>query len=236
MKNHHWLALGLVALSAMPATVWADDKPPAADKKSDSKPGKPGHDGTPGMPGMRGRDGMPAMRNGGPGHAEKRDGGAAPGAHEDARDGARDGGAPGRGAYKNAVNELFQELKAGKLKKDELKQKLSQLRDTSGERKKEHREELGKRWGAVLAKPPAREELKVHARRMAFLNRALLLAQGDTKPDKDKTVERITKLIDKENSRHDRAMARIQSQPSPAASAQPTVAAPAASDVTGGSK
>jgi len=235
MKNH-LLMLGLVLLSAVPGAVRADDKP-AADKKSDSKPGKHEHDGMPGGPGgMRRHEGMPGMRDGGMGHGEMRDGGAMRGMHDDMHDDARDGGTPRHGAYKNAVNELFQELKAGKLKKDELKQKLSQLHDTLGERKKEHREELGKRWGAALAKPLARDELKVHARRMAFLNRALLLAQGDTKADKAQTTERITMLIEKENSRHDRAMARIQSQPATVASALPTVAAPAASGANGGSK
>ena len=85
------------------------------------------------------------------------------------------------------------------------------MKDTRSERRKEHREEIGKRWGGTLALPPARDELTLHARRMAFLNRALVLVQDDTKPDKQKTIDRITKLIDKENARHDQAMAHIQS-------------------------
>ena len=180
---------------------------------------------------MPGRPGMPGHP--GPEHAGMRDGGAMPGAH----DGERDGGTPGRRGYKNALRELYQDLKDGKLKKDELKAKLAQLQDTRNERRKEHREDIGKRWGATLALPPARDELKLHARRMAFLNRALVLSQGDTKPDKDKTIDRISKLIDKENARHDRAMARIQSQPAAAATAATTAPAPSATTIAaGGSK
>jgi len=232
MKNHHLFVLGLLALIA-PAAALADDKPKPTDKKSETTPGKhhedmpgqrgmPGHDGMPGRPGMPGHPGMPGMH----------DGGAMPGMRgED-----RDGGAPGHHGYRNALRELYQDLKDGKLKKDELKAKLAQLQDTRGERRKEHREEVGKRWGATLAKPPARDELKLHARRMAFLNRALVLAQGDTKPDKDKTIDRISKLVDKENARHDRAMARIQAQPAAAASAAPTAPALAASAASGDSK
>ena len=148
---------------------------------------------------------------------------------------APDGGPSARASNRNAVKELFQELRTGKLSKEELKQKLAQLRDTAVERRKEHREELGKRWGTTLAKAPARDELKVHARRMAFLNRALVLAQSDTGPDKEKTIARINKLIDKENARHDQAMTRFQSQAVAAASA-PAPAVSVASDGSGGSK
>src|SRR6188768_1050478 len=206
MKSLHSLLLGLVALSAVPCTAWADLAPPG--RRFDQKPPKQQHEGGPTA--KRDPEQKPHAREGKPAHAEH-DAGAAPS--------APDGGPPGRGPYKDAVKELFQELKAGKLSKEELKQKLTQLHATTFERQKNHREDLGKRWGNTLAKAPARDELKVHARRMAFLNRALLLAQSDTAPNKEKTVERITKLIDKENARHDQAMTRIQSQPAQASSA-----------------
>jgi hypothetical protein len=240
MMNHHLFALCVVALSGAPAAAFADDKPIAAAKKSDEKPGKPhegmpGHDGLPGRPGMPGHDGPKGRpetpdRAGAPG---MRDGGATPGTRNE----DRDGGAPRRPGYKNALRELYQDLKDGKLKKEELKGKLAQLQDTRSERRKEHRQELGKRWGSTLALPPARNELELHARRMAFLDRALVLAQGDTKPDKDKTIDRISKLIDKENARHDRAMARIQAQPATATTTASSAAAPSATSVAaGGSK
>ncbi|HET7541756.1 MAG TPA: hypothetical protein VFK05_17900 [Polyangiaceae bacterium] len=231
MRSVLFLLLGSALLSVAPSAAWADDKPPAPEKRPDAKPGKHDHDhdhgGPPGGPrGHGGMPGMPGMHD--MGHGPMHDGGA-PGMHE--------GGPPGPGMHKNSVVELFREAKAGKITKEELKQKLRELHDSAPERKKEQRQELGKRWGTTLAKPVAREELRVHARRIAFLNRALELAQSDTKPDKDKTIERITKLIDKENARHDQAMTRIQSQPAPAASAAPTPApAPAASEANGGSK
>ena len=169
-------------------------------------------------------------RPGVPDHADMRDGGAMPGRHAE----ERDGGPARRPGYKNAFRELYLDLKDGKLGKDELKAKLAQLQDTRSERRTEHRHELGKRWGATLALPNARDELKIHARRMAFLDRALVLAQADSKPNKDQTIERISKLIDKENARHDRAMARIQSQPAAAAAAATSVAVPSATSVAGG--
>jgi len=225
--------LGLVALIAAPAVALADDKPPTADKKAETKPDKHPKGGMPGHDGMPGHKGMPGMREGAPGHGEMGDGRAMPGMH----DGDRDGGAPPHHGYRNAVRELFQDLKEGKLKKkEELAAKLSELNATRDERRKEHREDVSKHWGATLALPPARDELKLHARRMAFLNRALVLAQTDTKPDKAKTLERISQLIDKENARHDKAMARIQSQPAAAAPAAAAPAVSAATEASGGSK
>src|SRR6478736_631974 len=149
--------------------------------------------------------------------------------HED-----RDGGAPGHHGYKNAWRDLYQDLKDGKIKKEDLKAKVAQLQETRTERRKEHREDVGKRWGSTLAKPSARDELKLHARRMAMLNRALVLAQEDTKPDKDKTIDRISKLIDKENARHEKAMTHIQSEPAAAATAAASAPAPSAANVASG--
>jgi hypothetical protein len=61
-----------------------------------------------------------------------------------------------------------------------------------------------------LAKPDAQQELALHERRMAKLNRVLLLAQTERKgKDAEKLTERIEKLIDLENSRHEKRMAQI---------------------------
>jgi hypothetical protein len=69
---------------------------------------------------------------------------------------------------------------------------------------------------------------------MARLNRALLLAETEVTKDKDKLIERIQKLIDKEQERHERAMARFKSTPAtPAGSAAP---APSAATALGGEK
>jgi hypothetical protein len=224
MKSHFSFVPGLLLFISATAPALADDKPKAADKSSN--PGKH-HDGTPGRDGMKGHDEMKG-RDRAPGQMPERDGGAVPrGQLDDA-----DGGPPHRG-YKNGLRELFQDLKDGKLKKEDLDAKLAQLKNTRDERRKEHREDLSKRWGPALSKAPARDELKLHARRMALLNRALVLAQQDTKPDKDKTVDRVTKLLEKENARHERAMTQIQSRPGAAAAASAT--APTSSATTVGS-
>jgi hypothetical protein len=126
------------------------------------------------------------------------------------------------------MRELQERLKTGKLKKEDLKAELAKLHENAGERGTQHRQELGKRWGSALAMPAAREELKHHARRTAYLNRALLLAQSEVTKDKDKLIERITKLIDKENERHERAMQHLKSATAPLAPPAAASAAPAA--------
>jgi len=148
---------------------------------------------------------------------------------------ARSDKVAGRGHFRSAMAQLHADLKEGKIKPAEVKERLAKLRDDAKDRKKAHREAIKERWGDALAKPNALQELKHHARRMAFLNRALILAETERKAkDKDKLVERIEKLIEKENERHAKAMERIKSgQPGPnaAASAAPGTA-PAAAPAT----
>jgi len=121
-------------------------------------------------------------------------------------------GRPGR----HGMRELFDELKQGKLKKGELKDRLGELKEHRDDRAKEHREELKARFGAALATPAAKEELEHHARRMARLDRALVLAETEVTKDKDKLKDRVQKLIDKENARHEAAMDRFKSAGTPA--------------------
>jgi hypothetical protein len=136
----------------------------------------------------------------------------------------------GHGPGHHGMRELLEDLKTGKLKKGEIKERLSALHDRREERMKEHREELKARFGASLAMPAAHEELEHHARRMAKLDRAMLLTETEVTKDKDKLKDRIQKLIAKENERHEAAMARLKSMPTtPAASAGAAAsAAPAA--------
>ncbi|HEX2874698.1 MAG TPA: hypothetical protein VHP33_25780 [Polyangiaceae bacterium] len=122
------------------------------------------------------------------------------------KDKAREGRGPGR----HGMHELFAELKSGKLSKGDLKERLSELREHREDRAKAHREELKARHGAALASPAARQELEHHARRMARLNRAMVLAETEVVKDKDKLKERVQKLLDKENARHQAAMDRFK--------------------------
>ncbi len=225
MKNHQFLAFGAWALAlALVPSVARADKPEAGAKQPAPKLGK----------GARPSElfGKPDDKPG-----AKREHGKGDGKPEaDGADAAKPGAGPkpghGHEGFRNAMRELHEQLKAGTLKKADLKAQLAKLHENSAERSKEHRRELGKRWGAALAQPAAREELKHHARRMALLNRAMLLAETEVTKDKDKVTERITKLIDKENERHERVMENLKSAPgTPAASAgsAPSAAAPAAS-------
>lgn len=133
----------------------------------------------------------------------------APGADPAAADG-KPAGRP-----HSELRALRDEIKAGKLKKAEVEASLSKLRDNNKERRDNHRAALKARWGEQLAKPDAQNELTVHERRMAKLNRFLLLAQTErTGKDAEKLSARIEKLIDLETARHEKRMAQITSRPS----------------------
>ncbi len=67
-----------------------------------------------------------------------------------------------------------------------------------------------KRWGDLLTFPAAQEELRIHSRRMAYLNRALFLAETELKTNQDETIARVNKLMDAENQRHEKAMERLK--------------------------
>ncbi len=180
------------------------EKGPDADKADH---GKPGHDKDDKDKGDKGKPDKP-------GEAE-------------AKDADKDKGL-GKGHGHGALRELLEELKSGKLKKADVKDRIAKLRDTLAARRAEHQAELKARWGGVLAMPAVREELEHHARRMARLNRAAVLAETEVTKDKDKLVERIQKLIDKEQARHDKAMERFKSMPTTPAASAPGAAAAAA--------
>jgi hypothetical protein len=133
------------------------------------------------------------------------------------------------------VSELRDKYKSGSLKKDELDKELRALKESRKERRTEHQRAIKERWGNSLAAPAAREELTHHERRMAKLNRLLLLAEAERKgAAKDKLVTRIEKLIAHENERHERKMSQIEATPrgqgslNAPASTSPTMKAPSA--------
>jgi len=167
----------------------------------------------------------------------------APGAERkphDHADPSKGDGEHGRGSMHGAhpyghggFRKLGEDFRQGRVKKAELKDRLAAMRETKKDRRRDHQKALESRWGATLAHPACREELRHHARREAFLGRALFLAQTEVTKDKEKVVERIEKLIAKEDERHARAMERLKSmppgtRPSAMPSALPTPAASAA--------
>ena len=77
-------------------------------------------------------------------------------------------------------------------------------------RQKIRKTSLNRRWGALLQKPEAIEEFKLHAERTARLKRirSLCLEKGKDDPQ----AKRAAELLGKEEERHVRRMKEIQAQ------------------------
>lgn len=236
MKKHVLVPVALSCCAALAAAVASAAPPPGAS--AHGPPGMHEHGSGPG-PGHEDGDDEHHRH----GRHDLRDAAeAAGGRPPHAGDDDAHGHGPGRHGPPPGLRELLDELRAGKLKKGELKDRLAELREHRDERLKEHREELKTRLGAALGSPAVREELERHGRRMARLHRALILCETESVKDKDKLKERITKLIERENERHERDLDRLKS---PAAapgasavaapsSAPPTPSAAPATSVKGG--
>jgi hypothetical protein len=84
-----------------------------------------------------------------------------------------------------------------------VRKKLEQLRATRKERRAARLAKIKQKWGGLVTHPAVRAELKVHAWRMARLDRVRELAAAEDKTD---VVARVDKLIAKEEARHDKHM------------------------------
>jgi hypothetical protein len=86
--------------------------------------------------------------------------------------------------------------------------------ETRAKRQQERRDQLKLRYGLeLLQRAPIRAELKTHAWRMARLERMQTLAAAITNAAKrQKTTERLNKLIAKENARHERQLEQLRHQ------------------------
>jgi hypothetical protein len=217
-------ALWLVATLTIGAAYAGEGPAPSDKAKPGAEHGK-GEHGKPGDAAAVPGKAEPARGEPAKGEHGKPDEAAAAPGKDDGKDKGKDEGKARRGPH--AMRDLFAELKAGKLKKGELKDRLGELKEQRDERMKEHREELKTRFGAALAAPSAREELEHHARRMAKLDRAMVLAETEVTKDKDKLKERIQKLIDKENARHEAALEKLKAAQPAAGAAAAAPAAPA---------
>lgn len=120
----------------------------------------------------------------------------------------------GRAKLEGGVSELREKYRSGSLTKEELERELRALKESRKQRRSQHQRALKERWGNSLAAPAGRAELAHHERRMAKLNRLLLLAESERKgAAKDKLVQRIEKLIALENERHERKMSQLDAPP-----------------------
>jgi hypothetical protein len=80
---------------------------------------------------------------------------------------------------------------------------IDSLRKDRPDRRKVAVERLRRRWGSLIADAKAAEDLKLHARRVAHLQR--IRAVATAKKDK-KTVEAVDELLTKEDERHSKTM------------------------------
>jgi len=216
MHYSHWIVAATVATS--PAL--ADDAP---------GPKGPGHARSEGSAHTRQKDARAA------GSGATSDDRRGPGGRRDDADlGAR--GAHGErspGHFRGLGAELRKKFREGKPNQAELKKSIEEWRAARDERRRERQQALAARWGSALGQPSVENELTLHARRMAHLQRMEeVIATEKTGAARQKLLDRVDKLRERENERHDNALKRLASRGAAAApSARPDVsgAAPAAS-------
>lgn len=134
---------------------------------------------------------------------------AAPGAAPSGAPGAAPSGAPGAvppaapGAEKHKPWEHLTKLDE---RLDALRKEVAERKKTLTERREAEQERDRLRWGAIVTSPAVREELRLHAMRSARLQRIQELAEVEGK----KTTEaRVNKLIQREDTRHEKRMAAL---------------------------
>lgn len=93
--------------------------------------------------------------------------------------------------------------------KKELREARQKLRETRKERRTEILKAAKDKWGDLVKKPKVREELKLHARRMARLNHMEYLAKEN---DKEELAKRVEALRAKENARHEKRMEALKAK------------------------
>jgi len=119
--------------------------------------------------------------------------------------------------------EIAEDKKELRDDKKELKEDRKELRR---ELKQARRKELREKWGNLTKMPEAQAELKVHARRIARLERARKVAD---EAGKKEVVARIDKLLEKERARHQKAMEKLKEKgpaATPSAAATPGAVPP----------
>lgn len=94
---------------------------------------------------------------------------------------------------------------------------IEALRRDRPERRKATVERLRQRWGSVLTTDKGLADLKLHARRVAFLQR--IRAVAETKKDA-KTVEAVDVLLTQEDERHAKAMNSLREGALPSGTSQ----------------
>ena len=117
-------------------------------------------------------------------------------------------------------------LPSGAALREELSRKWRALSESRLERRERHRAALVRELGQRLSDPQIKDELRLHATRVAELARIQFLTEnGRTGAEREKLLERITKLSARETARHRSRMAALlgaRALPSGSAAAPPT--------------
>lgn len=96
--------------------------------------------------------------------------------------------------------------------KEELRDAITAAQASAKGRREARLLEMRHRYpAATLARREVFEELRVHARRMAFLNRAKVVATTELdEPKRTKVIERVDKLMQNEQARHQKRMEALR--------------------------
>jgi hypothetical protein len=176
-----WL-VGATVLGLVGAAHAQPDKPDKPDKAD--KPDKPN------------KPGRPELANSGMMHAHPAPSGSA---------------FPGPG-FRGGQADIAEAFRKHRPSQEELKSAMAAAHENAKVRREARMLEVRQRFGAdVLARREVFEELRVHARRMAFLNRAKLVATTELEePKRTKALARIDKLTAIEQSRHQARIAKLR--------------------------
>jgi hypothetical protein len=93
--------------------------------------------------------------------------------------------------------------------KEEWKKKRDEWRDKRKERREARRAELEKKWGDLTKSAAARAEMRIHAQRVARIERIAFIAEANEKAD---LATKAKELLAKENERHQKRMETLSKE------------------------
>jgi hypothetical protein len=125
-------------------------------------------------------------------------------------------------------------------KADVLKKELQHWNSLREDRRRQSREAAQEHWGSSFVRwqdaaqsPPVRAELSQHAKRVARLERLRFLVATESKPaDRARLAQKIARLVELEEGRHQRAMRALADAKPDSAPGAPAPASAAAGGST----
>jgi len=135
-------------------------------------------------------------------------------------------GSVGVRSWQADVAEAFRKHRPNR---DELKAAMTAAQASAKVRREARLTEMHQRYGAqALANREVLAELRVHAKRMAFLNRAKVVATTELdEPKRGTVIARVEKLTQREQARHQERMDALHASASGAPSGSARFAPPA---------